>query len=103
MLSKSKLLSNSTSKRSLGATVLQPDILGHIMRYERVADRIVIEQSRKGAIILVVLFLVIIIGWQWVVLGMPKNLQELRALDKGFVGNTGINPIFLWWPVCRCF
>ena len=64
------------------------------MRYERVADKIVIEQSRKGAIILVALFLVIIVGWQWVVFGMPKNLQELRSLDKGFVGQTGINPIF---------
>ncbi len=64
------------------------------MRYERVADKIVIEQSRKGAIILVVIFLIIIVGWQWVVFGMPKNLDELRALDKGFVGKTGINPIF---------
>ncbi len=63
------------------------------MGYKRVANKIVIQQSRTDAIILFFFFL-IIIGLQWVIFGMPKDLQELSALDKGFAGKIGLNPIF---------
>ena len=64
------------------------------MPYERVADRIIIQQSRISALIWFFLLFGITIGWQWLVFGMPKNLTELMALDKGFVGEFGLNPGF---------
>lgn len=64
------------------------------MRYQRIANKIVIQQSRIGSIILGIFLLIIIIGWQWLVFGMPKDLQELSSLDKGFVGTIGLNPVF---------
>ena len=86
--------------------------LGPIMPYERVADRIIIQQSRISAIIWFFLLFGITIGWQWVVFGMPKNLTELMALDKGFVGTFGLNrgfylvaglPVFLIPSILKNF
>lgn len=64
------------------------------MAYEKVADRIIIQTSRIGAVIWLTILCGITIGWQWIVFGMPQNLNELMAHDKGLVGNIGLGPVF---------
>jgi len=65
------------------------------MAYEKSAQRVVIRQSRTGAVVFSLLFLVIMIGWPWLALGMPTSLAELRALDQGFVAEIGLNDGFI--------
>jgi len=64
------------------------------MRYKRVSDKITIRQSRIGAVIFSLLFLIIMIGWPWLALGMPTSLTELQSLDQGFVAEIGLNAGF---------
>lgn len=61
------------------------------MSYQRVGNKIIIQQSRISASVISLIFLTLIIGLPWLMLGMPKNLHELRALDQGFVGQSGLN------------
>lgn len=61
------------------------------MHYECTGNTVVIQLPRTGSVIKCFIMIVIVIGFWWILLGMPLNIQELKAMEKGLVYYTGLN------------